>query len=221
MSAIGSGIDIILTTPRESYDPKTILDVTADYWPQGVFQDAAEETTRPLADVLAEEAEVKSREFFVYQNEASAASWAACGKTVENANRMVHFLIQDDPSAPDRLQITMVIDEWDPDIMRMYASIDERLGSYLLTGPSPKPSPRLNFDAELHAAGCPLNREQFYEAVERIRRAIYPEWTQDELACHPHEALRFCEIVRSKIQGPVPDHLVMKAMLNYRKRRAN
>ncbi|HTU93181.1 MAG TPA: hypothetical protein VMF69_24085 [Gemmataceae bacterium] len=193
----------------------------ADYWPQGVFQDASEETTRPLAAVLAEEAELKSREFFVYQDEASAVSWAACGKTAENANRMIHFLIQHDSVAAEKLQITIVIDEWDADMIRMYASIEERLVSCPLAGPPGGPSVRLNFDAELRAVGCPLNREQFYEAVEHIRKAIYPEWTQDELAYHPHDALRFCEIVRSNVQAPVPDHLVMKAMLNYRKRRAN
>jgi hypothetical protein len=217
MNDLGSGIDISLTTPRDSYDSKTILDVMADYWPQGVFQDASETATRLLADVLAEEAELKSREFFVYQDEGSAASWAACGKTTENANRMVHFLIQDDPSTPADLQITMVIDEWTGGMIRLYASLDERLRSALLASPSP----RRNIDSELRAAGCSLNREQFYEVVERTRRAIYPEWTQDELACHPHEALRFCEIIRSKLQAPVPDHLIMKAMLNYRKRRAN
>jgi hypothetical protein len=218
MSAIGSGIDLILTTPRESYDPKTILDVMVDYWPHGIFQDASEVATRPLASVLVEETELKSHEFFVYQDEASAASWAACGKTAENANRMVHFLIQDDAAAPEALQITIVIDEWSLEMVRMYALLEERLARAVRTR---KPLVRLNYDAELRAAGCSLNREQFYEVVERTRESIYPEWTPDELACHPHEALRFCEIVRSKVKAPVPDHLIMKAMLNYRKRRAN
>jgi hypothetical protein len=219
VNVTGSGIDIILTTPRQSHDPKTILDVMADYWPWGVFQDASAETTRPLAAVLAEQAELKSCEFFVYQDEASAASWSACGRSAENANRMIHFLIQDDPAAPENLQITVVIDEWTADMARLYASLEERLVPCSLVDRTWRPSVRLNFDAELRASGCPLNREQFYDAVESIRRAIYPEWTQDELACHPHEALRLCEIVRSKTQASVPDHLIMKAMLNYRKRR--
>jgi hypothetical protein len=218
MSAIGSGIDIVLATPRENYDPKAILDVMADYWPQSVFQDASEVAARPLSSVLAEEAELTSREFFVYQDEASALSWATCGKTAENANRMVHFLIQDDPVVPENLQITVVIDEWTLDMVRLYGSLEGRLAGADRTR---RPSVRLNYDAELRAAGCSLNREQFYEVVERTREAIYPEWTPDELACHPHEALRFCDIVRSKVQAPVPDHLVMKAMLNYRKRRAS
>lgn len=218
MSVIGSGIDIILTTSRDSYDPKAILDVMADYWPQGVFQDASEVATCPLTSVLAEEIELKSREFFVFQDEASALSWATCGKTAENANRMVHFLIQDDPAAPENLQITVVIDEWTLDMVRLYGSLEGRLA---WADRARRPSVRLNYDAELRAAGCSLSREQFYELVERTREAIYPEWTPDDLACHPHEALRFCEIVRSKAQAPVPDHLIMKAMLNYRKRRAN
>jgi hypothetical protein len=220
MNVLGSGIDLILTTAREIYDPKNILDAVADFWPQGVFQDASEETTRPLAAVLTQEAELSSREFFVYQDESSAQSWRANGKTAANANRMVHFLVQDDPADPEHLQITIVIDEWNADMIRLCASLDERLVSCLL-GRSQKPLGRLNLDAELRAVGCLLNREQFYEEIDRTRKAIYPEWTQDELACHPQEALRFCEIVRSKVQAPVPDHLIMKAMFNARKRKVN
>ncbi|SRR5579883_75542 len=218
MNLLGSGIDLILTTARESYDPKNILDAVADFWPQGVFQDASEETTRPLAVVLTQEGELSSREFFVYQDETSAQSWRDNGKTAANANRMIHFLIQDDPSDSDRLQITIVIDEWNADMIRLSAALDVRLESGALGQPH-KPLGRLNLDAELRAAGCLLNREQFYEEIERTRKASYPEWTQDELACHPQEALRFCETVRSKVQAPVPDHLIMKAMFNARKRK--
>lgn len=58
-----------------------------------------------------------------------------------------------------------------------------------------------------------LGRDRFYEKVEDLRKTLFPEWSADELACHPHEALQFCETAR-QVVAPVPDHLVMKALLN-------
>jgi hypothetical protein len=76
----------------------------------------------------------------------------------------------------------------------------------------------INFERELTTAGSMLNRNQFYDLVSEIFGAFSPSWTPDELACHPAEALQFCQAVRVRAGGEVPDHIIMHALMNARKR---
>jgi hypothetical protein len=76
----------------------------------------------------------------------------------------------------------------------------------------------LNIMAELTAAGSTLSRDDFYDLVMEQRALSFPNWTEDELACHPGDALRFCETVRQKVAAPVQDHVIMHALMNARKR---
>jgi hypothetical protein len=101
----------------------------------------------------------------------------------------------------------------------LYSSLGSALERMRAPREGQKRSPRLSFDATLRAAGCRLTRAQFYDLADEVREALYPDWTQDELACHPHDALQFCEVVRVKAGAPVPDNMVMKALLNRRKRK--
>src|SRR5204863_222926 len=59
---------------------------------------------------------------------------------------------------------------------------------------------RVNVEAELRAAGCTLTRAQFYHLVAFIGKALYPDWSPDELACHPQEGLQFCERI-AELEG--------------------
>ena len=74
-------------------------------------------------------------------------------------------------------------------------------------------------EAALRAAGCPLTRAQFYDVLDDGRQAFYPGWSEDELACHPRDALQFCEVVRLKANAPVPDAVIMRALLNRREQK--
>ena len=47
---------------------------------------------------------------------------------------------------------------------------------------------------------------------------MYPEWTVDELACHPTEAHDYCEQVRLKASAKIPDHVILRTLMNARKR---
>jgi len=76
----------------------------------------------------------------------------------------------------------------------------------------------LNFENELRDCGCALSREQFFELVEETRFNMFPAWSQDELACHPSQAVRYCETVRQRAGAPVPEHVTMHAMFAARKR---
>ena len=76
----------------------------------------------------------------------------------------------------------------------------------------------MNFAKELKASGCTLGREEFYELVQDVRVAMCPSWTVDELACNPQDAIRVCNEVRRRTHAPVPDNVVMHALMNARKR---
>src|SRR5439155_7875743 len=156
-SSIG-GIDLTLETPRPGFDPRLILDLVLDHWPRAVFQDGEGSTGRPLGEVLEGTSELTTNEFFVYQDEASAQSWEQDGRTPENGNRMIHFLVRDSPSHADSLQVTMVIDDFTVEIADLYSALDGALGRPS-TGPARPPrSPTL--EAALRAAGCSLTRTQ-------------------------------------------------------------
>lgn len=213
-----SGIDLSLEAPRESFEPRLILDVILDRWPNAMFQDVNEENPHPLGALLESDTDIQTSEFFVYPDEASAQSWNREGLTTANTNNMVHFLIKDDPNCAGPLQITMVVDEFTPEMADWYSSLNSVLEQLRSPVNGQKKGARhLRLDAELRAAGCRLSRPQFFELIDAVRQALYPGWTQDELACHPHDAQQFCAVVRLKAEAPLPDSVIMKAMLNRRK----
>jgi hypothetical protein len=217
MSSSIGGLDLVLETSRQAFDPRLILDVVLDRWPEGVFQNADEETTRSLEAVAAGEDELTSAEFLLYQDEASAQNWALEGRTTANGNQLLHFLIQDEPTS-GLVRVTLVIDELTPEMAGLYHSLSAALPPAGRAGTVARPL-RTPLPAALQAAGCRLSRADFYDRVDDVRKLLYPGWTPDELACHPHDALQFCSAVRQNVNAPVPDSVIMKAMFNQRKRK--
>lgn len=217
MSSMVGGTDVIFETARQGFDPRAILDAVVELWPDGLFRKAEEESACRLTAVLADRGAGGWREFFVYKDQASADSWDREGWTEEHSDDMTHFLVVED-TRPDKLQLTLVIGSVTGETVRLIAAVYDALRRMAMgeRGP-PAPSRRVNWEAELRAVGYPSGREQFYDKVEELREALYPDWTADELACRPHEALQFCEVVRRGVVAPVPDHLVMKALLNRRR----
>jgi hypothetical protein len=217
MSSMVSGEDVIFETVRQGFDIRPILDAVLELWPDAVFQDAEEEGVRPLAAVLGDSAAITAGEFFVYKDSASADSWEREGWTEEHGNDMVHFLLAEDVARPDVLQLTLVIGSFTGEMVSL---IDAVYGVLLRLsageGGLRERSSRVDWEADLRAVGYTAGRERFYDKVEELRKVLFPDWTADELACHPHEAQQFCEVVRKAV-APVPDHLVMKALMNRRR----
>ncbi len=220
MSTSLSGIDVVLEAPRRSFEPRVLLYVLHQHWPEGVFQEGDDERTRPLKSVMEAGRPLRLSEFFVYNNNVSAESWNREGLTRENVNGMVHFVIRDDATRPDNLQVTMVVGAMTHEMLRLCSSLSTlfKLAMVNETPPS-RISGRSSIEAELRLAGSSLTRKQFYNVVDEVRKTLYPKWTRDELACHPHEAQQFCEVVGLKTEAPLPDNLIMKAMLTVRKRK--
>jgi hypothetical protein len=218
MSSPIGGIDLILRATQEGFEPRLLLDPVFDLWPEAMFQDVEESGTLPLMKVLAEDSLLTTKEFFVYRDDQSARTWDQQGWTSGGTNNMVHFLIRDDPSRQEDLQITMVIDDLNDEMAGLYSSLTTSLQQVSARVRRLRTRPRrLNIEAELRAAGCDLTRSGFYDLVDEIRQTLYPDWSQDELACHPHDAQQFCTIVRSRVSAPIPDNVIMKAMLNRHK----
>ena len=76
----------------------------------------------------------------------------------------------------------------------------------------------INFEAELPSHGYDQGREEFYNLVQEVFAVMYTTWTVDDLACHPSEALKYCQAVRQKASANVPEELIMHALMNARKR---
>lgn len=73
-------------------------------------------------------------------------------------------------------------------------------------------------DVELESCGCWLSPSAFRELLEVQKDATSPNWTPDDLTCHPDEAKAFCELIRCEAACPqLPDYLILRTLLNIRK----
>lgn len=80
---------------------------------------------------------------------------------------------------------------------------------------------RPRIEPQLKEAGCGLSPMQFRLAVRDLFKEHRPDpdWTPDELCCHPIDAMTFCNTVRQ--QGgefaQLPDHLILRNIMGLRK----
>lgn len=72
-------------------------------------------------------------------------------------------------------------------------------------------------EIELKDAGCALDPKRFIELLEERHASMYPDWTVDDLVCHPDQAKSFCEQIRSELGAPVPDYVILRRLMNARK----
>ncbi len=112
----------------------------------------------------------------------------------------------------------MVIGELTPEMGRLYWAIDNALAEPGRSAKADRSQRRLDLLRELKAVGCKLSPERFGDQAHEILGTLYPQWTVDDLACHPHDAIQFCEVVRTKVGSPVPDPLIMRILLHRQKR---
>lgn len=71
---------------------------------------------------------------------------------------------------------------------------------------------------ELRQYGCSMEPEAFRDLVVELHQLLHPSWTDEQLLFHPYNAMQFCEAVRQKTQQWVPDHFVLRTLINCRKR---
>jgi transcriptional regulator with XRE-family HTH domain len=75
-------------------------------------------------------------------------------------------------------------------------------------------------ETELAEYGCELDRVEFRELLEEHKALTSPNWTVDELVCHPDEAKSYCNHIRTMPDCEnLPDPLILRTLLNARKAR--
>lgn len=214
MSTAINGIDLVLEVPKAQFALPSILDIVYDFWPEAIFQAADAEHGVPLAHLLDKGKPLSVEEFFLYRDEQSQRTWDEHGWTESNANTMIHFLLAEKQA--DQVEVTMVVDSLTPEIASLYLDLNRELQQPRDAEPT---KPRATVETTLQKFGCQLPRHEFYSQVEEVRVSLFSRWTQDELVCHPHDAMKFCASVRACLNANLPDDLILKAVLNARKRR--
>jgi transcriptional regulator with XRE-family HTH domain len=71
---------------------------------------------------------------------------------------------------------------------------------------------------ELEQFHCEWDAGAFREMLEENKSLFAPSWTVDELVCHPDEAKKFCNAIRS-LEGcaGLPDDLILRTLMNVRR----
>lgn len=72
-------------------------------------------------------------------------------------------------------------------------------------------------ETELAEVGSSMDPKMFVELLEERHSTMYPNWTIDDLVCHPDEAKVYCAQIRSEVNAPVPDHVILRRLMNARK----
>ena len=72
--------------------------------------------------------------------------------------------------------------------------------------------------AELKLYGIAYNPDDFNRLLTDIRIAMAPTMSIEDFVCHLDDAKQFCNAVRSRIGGPLPDWVICRRLLNLRKR---
>jgi len=75
----------------------------------------------------------------------------------------------------------------------------------------------ISLAAELKLYGVQYNPEQFNQLLTELRVAMAPTMSIEDFVCHLDDAKQFCNAVRSRIGGPLPDWVICRRLLNLRK----
>lgn len=115
------GFDVLLLAPARECLGDVILHACRQHWPghDCVFQDVDEVETHAFSKPWVWTAGTARQEFFVYRDQAAAASWTEDGAVPENRNTMFHFLIGAPlKDRPDLVEVTVVFDRLTPEVRR-------------------------------------------------------------------------------------------------------
>ena len=72
-------------------------------------------------------------------------------------------------------------------------------------------------ETELAECRCSMDANMFRDLVVVRHKDLHPSWTEDDLVCHPDEAKSFCQVIRAEVSADVPEHVILKTLLNARK----
>jgi hypothetical protein len=70
---------------------------------------------------------------------------------------------------------------------------------------------------ELEEVGCDMDPKMFVDLLEERHATMHPNWTVDDLVCHPDAAKAYCDQIRAEVDAPVPDQVILRRLMNARK----
>ena len=71
--------------------------------------------------------------------------------------------------------------------------------------------------AELKFYGVEYDPDQFNALLAELQAAMAPKLSIEDFVCHLDDAKQFCNVVRTRIGGPLPDWVICRRLLNLRK----
>lgn len=123
------GRDILIEAPPDVPIVDVILRWMRLHWPDAYFQDADQEEYHPIDSPLVFLHGGLSREFFVFIDAGSVEAWHRDGAIIENANSMLHFLVDAPPRTKNSPHhVTLVCDEVSEAIERLAADLKKSFG---------------------------------------------------------------------------------------------
>lgn len=98
---IVGGNDVIIEAPPGTPMAALVLESVRRYWPESQFQDADAERHYSIHDDWVKRHARRSREFFIYRDPAAVESWARQGATAANLDKMLYFIMGDQPAGTE------------------------------------------------------------------------------------------------------------------------
>jgi hypothetical protein len=70
---------------------------------------------------------------------------------------------------------------------------------------------------QLRSYGCKLEPQEFKEILATTKRELFPEMTEERLACADHESITYCDEVSKRVGIALPRPFVKFQLLNNHK----
>lgn len=127
------GVEFLLRAPARPDLADCIFRACERHWPEGecYFQDVLETKCYGFADQHVWDTGVKSKEFFIYQNQSAVSAWEE-GPSPRNVNQMLHFTLGDPmEDEPALLEVSLVCDRSTPAIRSLIDDLNECFTAFM------------------------------------------------------------------------------------------
>lgn len=132
---IVGGNDVIMEAPPGTPIASVVLESVRRYWPESQFQDADAEDLHSIHDDWVMRHGSLSKEFFIYLDRKAFESWARHGATTANLDKMLYFIIGDQPAGMEKAwQMTLVCGRRTPRLQKYIDDLRNTLRNFRRPG---------------------------------------------------------------------------------------
>jgi len=76
----------------------------------------------------------------------------------------------------------------------------------------------MRLEKELKLFGCDVDPNAFEEMLGDVFANMFPGTSDEDLLYHPYDALQYCKAIRARSGCDIPDHVILRRLINCRKR---